>query len=81
MIGQREENQVFVVPFVLWIKEEKYYNIVKETFIKILLVNFLMLKKINTLLEDHFNNKRNNGRKIYTIYTFLNGMNNILIKR
>ena len=26
---------------------------------------------INKLLEDHYNNKMNNGRKIYNIYIFL----------
>ena len=61
----------FVVPFVLWIKEEKYYNIVKETFNKVFVSEFFDVEKINTILEDHYNNKRNNGRKIYTIYTFL----------
>ena len=61
----------FVVPFVLWIKEEKYYNIVKETFNKDFVSEFFDVEKINTILEDHYNNKRNNGRKIYTIYTFL----------
>ena len=61
----------FVVPFVLWIKEEKYYNIVKETFNKDFVSEFFDVEKINSLLDDHFNNKNNNGRKIYTIYTFL----------
>ena len=51
----------FVVPFVLWIKEEKYYNIVKETFNKDFVSEFFDVEKINTILEDHYNNKRNNG--------------------
>ena len=32
---------------------------------------FFDVQKINALLDDHFNNKENNGRKVYTIYTFL----------
>ena len=61
----------FVVPFVLWIKEEKYYKIVKEVFNKDFVSEFFDKDKINKLLDDHFNNITNNGRKIYTIYTFL----------
>ena len=61
----------FVVPFVLWIKEEKYYKIVKEVFNKDFVSEFFDKDKINKLLDDHFNNITNNGRKVYTIYTFL----------
>ena len=61
----------FVVPFVVWIREEKYYNIVKEIFNKDFVSEFFDKEKINSLLDDHFNNIANNGRKIYTIYTFL----------
>ena len=61
----------FVVPFVLWIKEEKYYKIVKEVFNKDFVSEFFDKDKINKLLDDHFNGITNNGRKIYTIYTFL----------
>ena len=61
----------FVVPFVLWIKEEKYYKIVKEIFNKDFVSEFFDKDKINKLLDDHFNGITNNGRKVYTIYTFL----------
>ena len=61
----------FVVPFVLWLKEEKYYKIVKEVFNKDFVSEFFDKDKINKLLDDHFNGITNNGRKIYTIYTFL----------
>lgn len=61
----------FVVPFVIWIREEKYYKKVKETFNKSFVNKFFDVEKINLLLDNHFNNTANNGRKIYTIYTFL----------
>ena len=61
----------FVVPFVLWIKEEKYYKIVKEVFNKDFVSEFFDKDEINKLLDDHFNGITNNGRKVYTIYTFL----------
>lgn len=61
----------FLVPFVEWIKDEKYYNIVKERFNEPYVSEFFDVKAINQLLEDHYQGKSNEGRKIYTIYAFL----------
>ena len=35
------------------------------------IIGFFDKKVINDLLEDHYSNKKNNGRKIYNIYVFL----------
>ncbi|MGY3724006.1 asparagine synthase (glutamine-hydrolysing) [Granulicatella balaenopterae] len=61
----------FVVPFVSFIKEEKYYQIVKEMFNREFVSEFFDVAKINQLLDNHYNGVINNGRKVYTIYTFL----------
>ncbi len=61
----------FPVPFSNWIKEEKYYIIVKKMFSKKFVLKFFNQKKILNLLENHYLNKSNNGRKIWTIYVFL----------
>ncbi len=61
----------FPVPFSKWILEEKYYNKVKEIFSKEYVEEFFDKNVINRLLEEHYNKKKNNGRKIYNIYTFL----------
>ncbi len=61
----------FPVPFVSFIKEEKYYKIVKETFNKDFVSEFFEVDRINELLDSHYKGEKNNGRKIYTIYTFL----------
>lgn len=61
----------FPVPFSKWIREEKYYKLVKETFNKNYVDKFFDKKVINDLLEEHYHNKKNNGRKIYNIYIFL----------
>lgn len=61
----------FLVPFKNWLKEDKYYNIVKNVFNKDYVDEFFNREKINKLLDDHYNGKWNNARKIYTIYTFL----------
>ncbi len=61
----------FPVPFGLWVKEKKYYNYVKEAFLYDWINEFFDSDKINKLLEDHCHNIRNNGRKIWTIYSFI----------
>jgi asparagine synthase (glutamine-hydrolysing) len=61
----------FPVPFSRWIKEEKCYNKVKEMFNKDYVDKFFDKEFINTLLDDHYNNIKNNSRKIYNIYMFL----------
>lgn len=61
----------FPVPFSKWIREEKYYKKVKEMFNKPYVSEFFDKEYINKLLTEHFNNVKNNGRKIYNIYVFL----------
>ncbi len=61
----------FPVPFSKWLKQEKYYNLVKEYFNKDYVTEFFDKDVINKLLEEHYSDKKNNGRKIYNIYTFL----------
>lgn len=61
----------FPVPFSKWIREEKYYLEVKKYFNEDYVSKFFNQEKINKLLEDHYHNKENNGRKIYNIYIFL----------
>lgn len=61
----------FPVPFSKWIREEKYFNKVKEMFNKPFVSEFFDKDYINDLLMEHYNNIKNNGRKIYNIYVFL----------
>ena len=44
---------------------------VHEIFNESFTDKFFNKEKINQLLEEHYNNKKNNGRKIYNIYIFL----------
>lgn len=67
----KRKKQGFLVPFREWIKEEKYYKKVKDMFNNEWVSEFFDISKINKLLEEHYNNKKNNARKIYTIYAFL----------
>lgn len=61
----------FPVPFSKWIREEKYYKNVKKMFGKEYVSEFFDKNHINNLLEEHYNNVKNNGRLIYNIYIFL----------
>ena len=67
----KRKKMGFPVPFSKWIKEDKFYNIVKEVFNKKYVDVFFDKSFINRLLDDHYNGKINNGRKIYNIYIFL----------
>ena len=61
----------FPVPIRVWLKEDKYYNIVKSSFTGNAANKFFNTDMIVKLLDDHKNGKADNSRKIWTIYTFL----------
>lgn len=61
----------FPVPIRVWLKEDKYYNIVKSSFTGNSANKFFNTDIIVKLLDDHKNGKADNSRKIWTIYTFL----------
>ena len=61
----------FPVPFSKWLRMDKYYNLVKESFSKNYIKEFFDSCYINKLLDDHYKGIENNGRKIYNIYCFL----------
>ncbi|NLK40045.1 MAG: asparagine synthase (glutamine-hydrolyzing) [Clostridiales bacterium] len=61
----------FPVPFHRWIKEERYFNMVKAEFEQDYVAEFFNQKVLMKLLCDHRRGKRLNGRKIYTVYIFL----------
>lgn len=61
----------FPVPFGNWISEEKYYKKVKKMFNTDWANEFFKVEVINKMLDDHFNGIVKNGKKIYTIYSFL----------
>lgn len=67
----QRKKKGFMVPFREWIKEDKYYNQVKEMFSNKFVSEFFDQDKILKLLEDHKNGIKNNARKVYTIYSFL----------
>ena len=61
----------FPVPIRVWLKEEKYYNIVKEHFTSETAKHFFNTDMLLTLLDEHKNGKLDNSRKIWTLFIFL----------
>ena len=61
----------FPVPIRVWLKEDKYYNIVKEEFLSDVAESYFNTSQIIRLLDNHKKGKTDTSRKIWTIYTFL----------
>ncbi|MGI6744448.1 MAG: asparagine synthase (glutamine-hydrolyzing) [Eubacteriales bacterium] len=61
----------FPVPIRYWLREDKYYNIVKGYFTAPYAAEFFDTSALMKLLDEHKAGKANNGRKIWTAFTFL----------
>lgn len=61
----------FPVPVREWIKDDDFYNEIKKTFNMDIAHELFNTKYINKLLENHKNNKKDNYRKIWALYSFL----------
>lgn len=61
----------FPVPIRIWLREDKYYNIVKEAFTSKSAEKFFNVNEIMKFLDRHKAGKEDNSRKIWTIYMFL----------
>lgn len=61
----------FPVPIRIWLKEDKYYNIVREAFSGEAAKKYFNSDKILELLNKHRAGKGDFSRKIWTVYMFL----------
>lgn len=66
----------FPIPIRVWLKEDKYYHIVKEMFTSDAAKKFFHTERLVKLLDEHrsgrnANEKTDNSRKIWTVYIFL----------
>ena len=61
----------FPVPLKFWLREQKYYDYVKEYFTAPWAEEFFDTGKLMAMLDDHFEGRALNQRKIYTALTFL----------
>ncbi|MBQ9869449.1 MAG: asparagine synthase (glutamine-hydrolyzing) [Ruminococcus sp.] len=61
----------FPVPIRVWLKQDKYYGIVKDAFEGESAKKFFDTALLEKLLDDHRGGKADNSRKIWTVFTFL----------
>lgn len=61
----------FPVPIRIWLKEDKYYHIVKAEFESENAELFFNKEKLSALLDGHRAGKADNSRKIWTVFMFL----------
>lgn len=61
----------FPIPIRVWLREDKYYKIVKKQINSKDAKKFFNVDYLNRLLEEHKNGKHDNSRKIWTVYVFL----------
>lgn len=61
----------FPVPIRVWLREEKYYNIVKQAFTSKTAEQFFHTDALMDILDAHYHNKCDNSRKIWTVFAFL----------
>jgi asparagine synthase (glutamine-hydrolysing) len=61
----------FPVPIRVWLKEDKYYELVKSYFEGESSQKFFNTAPLLKLLDDHRGGKADNSRKIWTVFIFL----------
>ncbi len=61
----------FPVPIRIWLKDEKYYNIIKKAFNSEAANKYFNTSELMKYLDDHKAGKADNSRKIWTVYMFL----------
>ena len=61
----------FPVPIRVWLREDAYYNKVKAAFESPAARQYFHTEELLRLLEQHKAGKKDNSRKIWTVYMFL----------
>lgn len=66
-----KEKLGFPVPTRVWLRDEKYYNIVKKKFKGKTAEKFFNTDTLVAWLDEHFSGKEDNSRRVWTVYVFL----------
>ena len=67
----QKEKLGFPVPTRVWLRDEKFYNIVKEEFKSPTAQKFFNIDVIMDWLDDHYEGLADTSRKVWAIYVFL----------
>lgn len=70
-VTAQKDKLGFPVPIREWLKQDEYYNTVKESFLSDTAEKYFNTAKLLKLLDAHKEGKKDNSRKIWTVYTFL----------
>ncbi|MFQ7473874.1 MAG: asparagine synthetase B family protein, partial [Anaerovoracaceae bacterium] len=70
----------FPVPLNDWLRQDKYYNEVKEKFTGKIAAEFFNIDYITKLLDDHKEGKAKNMKKIWTVYSFIIWYENYFVR-
>ena len=66
-----KEKLGFPVPTRVWLKDEHYYNVVRDMFLSPVAEMFFNTDELLRFLDEHFEEKEDHSRKIWTVYVFL----------
>lgn len=66
-----KEKLGFPVPTRVWLRDEKYYNVVKTKFKGKTAEKFFNTDVLVSWLDSHFSGKEDNSRRVWAIYVFL----------
>jgi len=61
----------FPVPIRVWLRQQKFYELVKQEFTSSTAKRFFNTELLVKMLDRHFKGERDFSRKIWTVYTFL----------
>ncbi|MEQ6353195.1 asparagine synthase (glutamine-hydrolyzing) [Lysinibacillus sp. M3] len=65
------EKLGFPVPIRHWLREEKYYRMVKEMFQSEFVSEFFNTRELMRYLDEHYKQAANHARYLWTVYVFL----------
>lgn len=66
-----KEKLGFPVPTRVWLRDEKYYNVVKRKFTGKTAEKFFNTDVLVSWLDEHYSQKEDNSRRVWTVYVFL----------
>lgn len=70
-VSANRKKMAFPLPLVEWLREDRYYNIIKKYFNNETAKKYFDTDRAMHLLDVHKAGKHNNARKIWAIFTFL----------